>query len=189
MQHCGALRSATNSRRPREMNADRQRENNAALFNSDAQRALASAERVHLSPTAVLLATLVHPHVASRRNPSPIPISFAESRSFTRASAECGDPSNGSQTGSVCDFFLGGSQGRREGGGQGECAHEGISANVDELQTPRCTAPPFTALRCWSSEHGRILSHMRHNIALPDRRPDGRACSRVLIPDPPDQRR
>ena len=68
--------------------------------------------------------------------------------------------------------------GGREGGRMAECAHEGISANVDELQRLPA-APHCAALHCWSSEHGRILSHMRQNIALPDRR--------VLIPDPPVQ--
>ena len=71
-----------------------------------------------------------------------------------------------------------GREGGRREGGRVRSAHEGISANVDELQRLPA-APHCAALHCWSSEHGRILSHMRQNIALPDRR--------VLIPDPPVQ--
>ena len=169
------------------MNADRQRENNAALFNSDAQSALASAERVHLSPQYCWQqpsSTPMSRRVASQPFPHPHLICRIK-----KLRARLLNAAIHQMEVKPAPFAISSWEGERERGGrQGECAHEGISANVDELQrlpaALHCTALHCAALRCWSSEHGRILSHMRQNIALPDRR-----ARRVLIPDPPDQRR
>ena len=89
----------------------------------------------------VSTATLVpSTHPLSPVHPFPFPLRphlICRIKKLRASAAECGDPSNGSQTGSICDLFLGGR----------ECAvHTKVLAPM--LMNCRDSPPHRTALHC-----------------------------------------